>query len=181
MTATLNRSILLSLSLAALCLGQNLEQFAKAHVPKGMELAHPPLEGSFGPAGRHIVLLYRPALEDGEFKGTVYLDGDRPRELPPMGLIPDQFAIDVKAVFFDKAQAGGAPPALIILYGYHRNGSESDDSSACLIYQWRDNQFIRLPDVEKKVASLTTASAVRKRLRQIVANTTEASQGDKKK
>ncbi|HEY3740270.1 MAG TPA: hypothetical protein VGL53_10520 [Bryobacteraceae bacterium] len=177
----MTRSILLSLSLAAaLCLGaaQNLEQFAKAHLPNGMELAHPPLEGSFGPPGRHIVLLYRPELEDGEFKGTVYLDGDRPRDLPPMGLIPNQFAIDVKAVFFEKAEAHAAGPALIILYGYHRNGSESDDSSACLIYQWRDNQFVRLPELEKKVASLTTASAVRKRLRQIVM---EATPGDKKK
>jgi len=42
-----------------------------------MELAHPVVAGSFGPAGRHIVMLYRPDGEDIEFQGTVYLEGKR--------------------------------------------------------------------------------------------------------
>ena len=68
-----------------------------------------------GPPGRHIVLLYRPQAGDdsGEFKGTVLLGRERPQQLPPLALIPNQFAIEVKAVFFEQA-VGGIEPELLI-------------------------------------------------------------------
>jgi hypothetical protein len=160
-------AIALLFSASACCEAQSLEQFAKDHLPAGMELAHPAFAGTFGPVGRHIVVLYRPAGEDGEFKGTVYLGSERPHELPPMGLIPNQFTIDVKAVFFENA-AGGPEPELFVLYAYHRNGSEADDSHACQVYQWRNDHFERVPAVEAKVAGLATASAVRQRLRRAI-------------
>jgi len=152
-----------------LCLGQDLAEFAKSHLPDGTELAHPPVAGSFGPAGKHIVLLYRPMNDSGEFKGSVYIGGERASELPEIGLIPNQFAIEVQSVFFEKPPAG-ASADLFILYAYHRNGSESDDGYACLIYRWRDNRFVRVNDLEKKVTNLPTAAAVRRRLRQIHPN-----------
>jgi hypothetical protein len=154
------------LLLPALCPAQDLDQFAKAHLPEGMDLAHPAVSGAFGPVGKHVVLLYRPHLSDGEFKGVVYVAGrEKGIDLPAVGLIPNQFTIEVKAVFFEKLP-GDSTPDLLILYGYHRNGSEADDSNACLVYQWRGNQFVRVPDVENKIVSLATADAVRKRLRQ---------------
>src|SRR4051812_38967220 len=110
----ITRSIFVSLSLVAFCQGQNLEQFAQAHLPAGMELAHPAVSGSFGPAGRHTVMLYRPTGDDGEFKGVVYVEGKRAYELPALGLIPNQFAVEVKSVFFENA-AGGSRPELFIL------------------------------------------------------------------
>jgi hypothetical protein len=152
--------------LTALCAtAQDLEQFAKAHLPEGMEFAHPPVTGFFGPPGKHVVLLYRPRRDEGEFKGVVYLDrSDKGFDLPPMGLIPNQFAIEVKAVFFEKPAAAAAAD-LFILYAYHRNGSDADDGTACLVYRWQDRQFVRVPELEKKVTSLATADAVRRRLR----------------
>jgi hypothetical protein len=135
-------------------------------LPPGDALAHPAIEGSFGPAGKHILLLSRLVNDDGEFKGTVYLNGDKPSALPEIGLIPNQFAIEVKAVFFEKPP-GAANLDLLILYGYHRNGSESDDGHACLIYRWRGHNFVRVEELEKKVANLDTAAAVRRRLRQV--------------
>jgi hypothetical protein len=152
---------------AAACEGQPLEQFAKDHLPAGMELAHPPVAGTFGPVGRHIVLLYRPAGETGEFKGTVYLDSQRPYELPPAALIPNQPPIEVKAVFFDNA-AGGPDPELLVLFAYRRNSSETHENHGCHVYLWRGDHFERVPDVEKKVAGLSTASAVRERLRRAI-------------
>jgi hypothetical protein len=161
------------LAAAALAATQDLEQFAKAHVPTGSELAHKPVAGTFGPPGRHIVLLHRPESDDaGEFRGTVFLNGERPQTLPPLDLIPNQFAIEVKAVFFDSAQ-------LFILYGYHRNGSQADDSHACAVYRWRDTEFVRVPDVERKIVGLSTAAAVRQRLR--LAVPTLKRPGEKKK
>ena len=132
-----------------------------------MELAHPAVVGSFGPPGRHTLLLYRPQFEDGEFKGTVYLGGggEHFSELPALGLIPGHFATEVEAVFFDKAGPGGTGLDLFVLYSYHRNGSESDDGHACAVYRWRGDRFVSLPDVEKRIAGLATAAAVRKRLR----------------
>ena len=108
-------------------------------------------------------MLYRPASDDGEFKGIVYVEGKRPYMLPGLGLIPNQFAIEVQAVFFEKA-AGGSEQELLILYSYHRNGSESDDGHACAVYQWSNNQFVRLPGEEKKVLNLATAAEVRRRI-----------------
>jgi hypothetical protein len=177
--------MLFSLSVLAICQGQDLNVFAKAHLPSGMELAHPPVAGSFGPPGQHIVVLYRPEGDEaGEFQGTVYLGGkgELPSKLPPLGLIPNQFAIEVKAVFFEKVPGiGSAQPALIILYSYHRNGSETDDSHACAVYQWRDHQFVRLPDTEKKIATLSTAAAVRRRLRQSLPTPDKPATGGPKK
>ena len=162
------------IALAVLCAAaQDLDQFAKAHVPAGMELAHPAVPGTFGPAGRHIVVLYRPESDDSaEFKGIVFLNGERPQPLPPLGLVPNQFAIEVKAVFFDSTQ-------LFILYGYHRNGSQADDSHACAVYRWRDTEFVHVPDVERKIVGLSTAAAVRQRLRRAIP--TLRRPGDKKK
>jgi hypothetical protein len=145
-----------------------------------MELAHPPVGGSFGPAGRHIVLLYRPQGDDGEFKGVVYLAGEQPSDLPPLDLIPNHFTVEVEAVFFERAEIA-AEPSLIILYSYHRNGSDSADGHACAIYSWRGNQFVRLMEVEKKVASLSTASAVRQRLRESVPSPSKRVSGGLKK
>ncbi len=152
---------------------QDLEGFAKSHLPAGTELAHPVVAGAFGPAGRHIVLLYRPESDDSsEFQGMVFLNGERPQPLPALGLVPNQFAVEVKAVFFDGAQ-------LFVLYGYHRNGSQADDSHACAVYRWRDTEFLRVPDVERKIVGLSTAAAVRERLRRAVP--TLKRPGDKKK
>ena len=157
----------------ALLVAQDLEGFAKAHLPPGAGLAHPPVSGAFGPAGKHIVLLYRDDPDDsGEFRGTVYLDGRRPQQLPPLGLIANQFAVDVKAVFF-------ASKDLLVLYGYHRNGSEADDSHACAVYRWNGSGFIRVSDVEHKIAGLATASAVRQRLGRL--SPTMNKQGDIRK
>jgi hypothetical protein len=125
-------------------------------------------------------MLYRPNGDDGEFKGVVYVEGKRAHELPALGLIPNQFAVEVKSVFFENA-AGGSRPELFILYSYHRNGSQSDDGHACAIYQWRDNQFVRLPAEEKKVVNLATASAVRQRLRQATTNPNPPTPGGPKK
>jgi hypothetical protein len=158
---------------AALAANQDLEQFAKAHLPAGSELAHPPVAGSFGPPGRHIVLLHRPESDDdGRFRGTVFLNGERPQALPSLDLIPNQFATEVKAVFFDDSQ-------LFILYAYHRNGSQADESHACAVYRWRGTEFVSAPDVERKIAGLSTAAAVRQRLRRAVP--TLKRPGEKKK
>ncbi len=149
---------------------QNLEQFATERLPKGAELAHPVVAGSFGPPGRHIVMLFRSGEnvdDSGEFQGIVYLDSQRPQTLPPMGLIRGQFATEVKAVFFENA-SGGPEPELFILYAYHRNGSTADDSHACLVYKWQDGHFVRVGEVERKVAGLATASAVRQRVRRAI-------------
>ena len=147
--------------------GETLQAFAAKQIPPGMKFAHPAVEGQFGSPGRHVVLLYRPADDTGEYRGTVLMAapaGYKRYELPSLELIPNQFDIEVKSVFFESVTSG-PERELFVLYAYHRTGGTSDDGHACAVYQWRDDQFVRLEEVEKRIAGLATAAAIRMRLR----------------
>lgn len=52
-----------------------------------------------------------------------------------------------------------------MLYSYHRNGSQQDDSHGVYVYDWTGRDFVSLDAVGAKLAGLDTAAKVRARLR----------------
>ncbi len=151
--------------------GESLAAFAKRLTPAGRELAHAPLEGAFGPGAGNVVLLWRKAdAADTNYSGEVLVPaaaGSRSyarHALPPMREIPGHFEIEVAAVFYANADRDAALE-LIVLYSYHRNGSQADDSHGVSVYDWTGRGFVSLDVIGGKLAGLDTAAKVRARLR----------------
>lgn len=145
--------------------------FAKRILPTGNELAHPPLEGSFGSSDHNIVLLFRRADDvNTNYTGWVLVpDRIKPElytkyVLPPMKEIPGLFDIAVKSVLYART-ASGPETDLIVLFKYHRNGRSSDWGYASNVYHWDGRQFTFLDDVSRKLSGLRTATQVRLRLK----------------
>jgi hypothetical protein len=142
-----------------------LRTFASRALPKGTELAHLPLEGRFGPGAGNVVLLFRRTDDvNSNYSGWVLVPVAPSKYsryvLPEMREIPGHFQIEVQAVFYANADSDPALE-LFVLYSYHRNGSQDDDSSAVAVYDWTGKGFVSLEAVEKKLAGLKTAAAVR--------------------
>jgi hypothetical protein len=147
-----------------------LGKFAARLLPKGTEVAHSVLEGRFGPGPGNIVLLFRRTDDvNTNYTGWVLVpSGAGPGKyvkhvLPKMREIPGHFYIEVQAVFYANADADPAPE-LLVLYFYHRNGSQDDDSSATYVYRWTGSGFASLEAVERQLVGLKSAAAVRARL-----------------
>jgi hypothetical protein len=145
-----------------------LRTFAARILPKATELAHLPLEGRFGPGAGNIVLLFRRTDDvNSNYTGWVLVPAAASKYtrhvLPEMREIPGHFQIEVQAVFYANADSDPASE-LFVLYSYHRNGSQDDDSSAVAVYDWTGKEFVSLEALEKKLAGLKTAAAVRRAL-----------------
>ena len=143
------------------------EQIAKAVMPPGTELAHPPVSVSLPSSYCSLVVLFRPADDvNTNFQGFVVVIGassstEHKYALPPMDEIPGRFDIQVLSVF--RALAA-TKPVLVVLYQYHRNGSETDSGFASYVYGWSGQEYTKLHDLASKVVGLETAAAVRKKL-----------------
>lgn len=148
---------------------ESLADFAARLTPSGMRLAHPPVEGEFGPGSRNIVLLFQPAESaDSNFRVSVLIpetDGRyRSLEAPPLDLIAGHFDVTVNAVMFAATQPGPQRD-LLVLYAYHRTGSEQDDGNAVAAYSWNGKAFLRDEAAERRLLGAKTAADVRKRLK----------------
>ncbi len=151
--------------------GEPLGRFAARVLPKGTELAHQPLEGRFGPGAGNVVLLFRQTgAVDSNYTGWVLVPANAASRatytkfpLPKMREIPAHFEISVEAVFFANADSDAAPE-LIVLYSYHRNGSQDDDSTGCYVYHWTGKEFVSMEALERELAGFKSAAAIRAKL-----------------
>ena len=150
--------------------GETIKHFAARMLPPKTQLAHLPLEGTFGPGAGNIVVLFQPAEGvDTNYSGLVLVPVQEGRyrkiELPKLSEIPGRFEITVKSVFFEDID-GDSSPELFILSNYHRNGATEDDTDAVAIYRWTGDAFSRLDEkIEGKFTGLHTAAAVRNKIR----------------
>jgi hypothetical protein len=141
---------------------ESLSAVAQKVIPRDHELAHAPVQLQFGPPGKHIIILHEPKGETN-FSGIV-LAGGKQYELVGPQEIPGHFEYQVESVL--AANAGRGPEReLVVLYSYHRNGSTSDDGTACLVYHWDGKEFQVLKAVSAKLAGAKNAGEVRARLR----------------
>lgn len=153
--------------------GETLSHFCGRLLPAGMEFAHPPVELSIGAGGpKSIVMLFRRANDvNTNYTGWVltpeYANSYAIHVLPPMREIPSQFDIDVKAVF-DARIDSQMSWDLVILYEYHRNGSETDSGFASYLYHCSGREeFVALNNISSQLAGLKTAIEVREKLRRM--------------
>ena len=143
--------------------------FAARLLPANSELAHTVIEGAFGPGAGNIVVLYRARDSvNTNYSGWVLAPAGpskyRKYELPAMTEIPGQFEITVTAVMFANADKDPARE-LLVLYAYHRNGSQSDDSNAVYAYHWTGHGFEALTGIDRSLAGLKNAASVRRKLK----------------
>ena len=128
--------------------GEPLRAFAARILPKGMELAHQPVEGRFGPGAGNVVMLFRRTDDaDSNYIGWV-LTPQAKHVLPKMREIPAHFQIEVQSVFYANADSDAAAE-LFVLYSYHRNGSQDDDSTAVYVYDWTGKEFVYLESLKR--------------------------------
>jgi hypothetical protein len=151
--------------------GANSQELAKSVLTEKTELAHPAVDLSLPSSPRSVVLLVRPANDvNTNFEGWVAVPTGtascayRTYGLPPMTERPGRFEIEALAVF---AAAAGPQRKrnLVVLYRYHRNGSEQDSGYASKVYEWTGNGFEFQAKLADLVVGLKTASAIRSKLR----------------
>ena len=143
--------------------------FAARLLPQATELAHTVVEGTFGPGAGNIVILFRARDNvNTNYTGWVLVPAGSSRyrkyELPAMPEIPSRFEITVSAVMFANADKDPARE-LLVLYAYHRNGSEDDDSNGVHAYDWTGRGFTAMTGMDRNLAGLKTAAAVRRKLK----------------
>ena len=143
--------------------------FAARLLPQDRELAHTVVEGTFGPGPGNIVILFRARNDvNTNYTGWVLVPAGSSRyrkyELPAMPEIPSRFEITVNAVMFANADKDAARE-MLVLYSYHRNGSEDDDSNAVHAYDWTGRGFTGMAGIDRNLAGLKTAAAVRRKLK----------------
>ena len=149
--------------------GESLQAFAKRIIPPKTDLVHTVVEGKFGDFAKAIVLFFdnTDKLSAG-FTGWVLAlgaDGSYKKyALPAIDAIVGHFEFTVNAVFFANADKD-AQLELIVLYEQYRNGSGEDPFKGAFVYDWDGSKFVSLPEVETKLAKLTTAKAVRLKLK----------------
>lgn len=134
------------------------------------ELAHPAVEVSLPSSPHSVVVLAQPKDDvNTNYQGWVAVPvhtgscGYRIYELPPMMEPPAAFDIKVMSVFGATSEAGKR--YLVVLYRYHKNGSEQDSGYASYVYKWQENKFESQQKLSDQVAGLSSAAAVRNRLR----------------
>ncbi|MEW6127557.1 MAG: hypothetical protein AB1757_11020 [Acidobacteriota bacterium] len=149
--------------------GESLEAFAKRIIPAKTELVHTVVEGKFGAFAKAVVILFDKTDElSAGFSGWVLAlnaDGSYKKfSLPAINAIPGQFEFSVNAVMF--ANADKDPQfELILLFEQYRNGSGEEPFKGSLVYDWDGKQFVSMTDVETHLEGLTTAKAVRAKLK----------------
>jgi hypothetical protein len=152
--------------------GANLQDLAKQLLTDQTELAHPAVEVSLSLSDHSAVVLTR--LRDDvntNYRGWVLVPGNTPHsqyrsyELPKMVEPPGSFDIEVRSVF-GAAVGQQKQRDLVVLYRYHKNGSEKDSGFACYVYAWNGKEFVSAPKLADRVIGLKTAAAVRSKLRQ---------------
>lgn len=150
----------------------NPEGLAKALLTERTELAHPAVEVSLTPSEHSVVVLIRPRDDvNTNFHGWVAVPGNTPScqyhsyELPKMVEPPGLFDIEVRSVFGATVQSEKKRD-LVVLFRYHKNGSEQDSGFACYVYGWNGQGFVSEPKLADSVVGLTTAAAVRSKLRE---------------
>jgi hypothetical protein len=146
------------------------EDVAKRLLTEKTEFAHPVVELSLPSSEHSSVVLTRQANDvNTNFRGWVVAPTQnqscayRSYELPEMIEPPGLFDIDVIAVF--GALSGPQKQRyLVVLYRYHKNGSESDSGYASYVYGWNGSGFESQPKLADRVVGLKTAATIRSRL-----------------
>jgi hypothetical protein len=149
--------------------GETLQSFAKRIIPPKTDLVHTVIEGKFGAFAKAIVLFFdnTDKLSAGFTGWVLALNADgsyKKYALPAIEAVPGQFEFTVNAVFFANADKD-AQLELIVLYEQYRNGSGEDPFNGAFVYDWDGNGFVSLSGVEAKLNKLTTAKAVRLKLK----------------
>lgn len=150
--------------------GSTPAEIAASLLPARAELAHPPVQVALPPSPKSLVVLYRAADGvDSNYHGWVLVPAEGQcaytrYALPEMDEAPTLFEIEVKSVF--GANVGTKKPrALVVLYKYHRSGSEENSGYASYVYRWSGNGFESLTKTAEKLVGLKTAQQVRNKLR----------------
>jgi hypothetical protein len=149
--------------------GESLQVFAKRIIPPKTDLVHTVIEGKFGGFANAVVLFFdnTDKLSAGFTGWVLALNADGSYKkyiLPAIEAIPGQFEFSINSVFF--ANADKDPQLeLIVLYEQYRNGTGEDPFHAAFVYHWDGNAFVSLRNVEPKLNKLTTAKAVRMKLK----------------
>jgi hypothetical protein len=149
--------------------GESTTDLVSRLLPKGTELAHPPVTGTFGPGPGNIVVLFRTANDTNtNYTGWVLVPAGAGKfhhyVLPAMPEIAGQFEITVEAIVFANAD-NDSRRELLVLYSYHRNGSEQDDSHAVHAYKWDGRAFVAMEKLDEQLAGLKDAASVRRKLK----------------
>lgn len=163
----------LSCVAGAQCLnGANPQDLAKELLTDKTELAHPAVEVSLSPSEHSVVVLVRPSDDvNTNFRAWVLVPGNiascryRSYELPKMVEPPGQFDIEVRSVF-GVTVGREKRRDLVVLYRYHKNGSEQDSGFGCYVYAWNGQEFVSEPKLAERVVGLKTAAEVRSKLRE---------------
>jgi hypothetical protein len=149
--------------------GESLQSLGKRIIPPKTELVHTVVEGKFGAFAKAVVLFFdnTDQLSKGFTGWVLALNADgsyKKYVLPAIEAMPGQFEFTVSAVFFANADKD-PQPELIVLYEQYRNGSGENPFKGAFVYDWEGSKFIPLTDVEAKLQKLTTAKAVRLKLK----------------
>lgn len=158
--------------------GERLETFVNNALPEKTHLAHKIVTAVFGPSGRNVVALVRPANTASNFTGIVLVPAhSRNRRykkytLTPMQEIDGRFDITIKSIFTANADKD-AEQELVVLYEYYLTGSGNDSGYAACVYDWNGRGFVTLGSVNDKLANLRTSAAVRDKLKAMLAGEDE--------
>lgn len=147
--------------------GTSLESLAQAQLSAGETLAHPPLQGEFGPGRGNIIILVTTEL--GELSGRVLVPTRDPHhynryELPQPP--ESEFRTTVEAVLFENIDADPARELLVLcslMTGIGRDGAKPWYET--FVFDWDGGRFQPREAIRRRLHGLRTAAQVRQRLR----------------
>ncbi|HZS07616.1 MAG TPA: hypothetical protein VFD58_22465 [Blastocatellia bacterium] len=146
--------------------GESSGDFAARVIPPGTKLAHPVVQGSFGPSAKSLVVLFGKE-EDRPYTGWILIpqgEGYRKVELPRIELMWSH--TEVKAVFFANADRDADNELLVLCDHYTGIGpTGARPFYYTWVYDWNGREVVWLEKISEKIGTLATAGKVRRRLR----------------
>lgn len=149
--------------------GETLDAFATRILPEGMQLAHPALEGDFGPGAGNIVMLFGEKVP-GAYAGWVLVpEGEayRQYEMPVPAHLWSWADWEVQAVTFAQVDADARPELLILSDFVSGSGPNATRVRSTWVYRWRAGEFSYLAEVTEALGSAFPARAVFERLSEL--------------
>lgn len=145
--------------------GEAAEAFGTRLLPPGAALSAKPVDVNLGPAGKAVVVLFRPKQNSFNYTGWVLLppvSGTQPYNklvLPPLSVADGRFSVEVRSIFAADVDADRAPD-LCVLARFHEFGTrDAYLSTDC--FRWTRDHFDLLDEAGEKTVGLKNAKAVR--------------------
>jgi len=149
--------------------GETLDVFARRIIPDGMQLAHPALEGDFGPGAGNIVMLFGETVP-GPYAGWVLVpEGEayRQYDLPASAHLWSWAEWEVQAVTFALVDTDARPELLVLSDFASGSGPHATRVRYTWVYRWRAGEFQYLAEVTDALGSAFPARAVFERLSEL--------------